>query len=107
MDNDYGVKRALIEEYKKVLEFKKMYEELIEAFRWIIGDLFEYSDKHRIDLPHRDRIYRNMEKAQQFMECGINKSESLSSTPTESQQRNKTPDKPTEPKSLPYGFTTA
>jgi hypothetical protein len=95
MNNDYGVKRALIEEYKKVLEFKKMYEELIESFRCIIGDLFEYSDKHRIDLPNRDRIYRNMEKAKELIEYRIAKSESL--LPTESQQRNKTPDKPTEP----------
>ncbi len=117
LDNDYGLKIALINEYKKTLEFKKMYEDLVESFQYIVGDLFDYARKNRIDLPNRDRVYRNIEKAQKLIEYRISNSERLIPPtenkhyfpptenkhyfpPTESQQRNKTPDDETEPSLL-------
>jgi hypothetical protein len=56
VDSDYALKIALINDYKKMLEFKKMYEELTTSFRYKIGDLFDYATKNDIELPNRDRI---------------------------------------------------
>jgi hypothetical protein len=73
-----------------------MYEYLIEAFQAIIMDLFQYAEKYRIDLPNRDRIHRNMEKAEELIEYHIKKCEKIS--PTRNQQQNKRMDDSTEPK---------
>jgi hypothetical protein len=78
MDDDYGVKIALMEEYKKVLKYKRMYEGLVEAFQSLNCDLLDYANKHRIDLPNRDRVYRNMEKAKELIEYRIAETEPLS-----------------------------
>jgi uncharacterized protein YutD len=43
LDSDYGIKIALMNEFKKTLEMKKMYEDLTESFRYIVGDLFDYA----------------------------------------------------------------
>jgi hypothetical protein len=88
LNSDYGIKLALLQEYKKVLEFKKMYEELVESFQYIVRDLFQYAEKNKVDLPHKDKIYQNIEKAQQLIEYRIVRSEQLQ--PTENQQRNQT-----------------
>lgn len=76
MNDDYGVKIALIEEYKKVLKYKKIYEELVESFHDIIEDLFQYANKQKIDLPNRARIYRNMERARELIQYRIRSMES-------------------------------
>ena len=65
MNDEYSVKLALIEEFKKVLKYKKIYEDLVESFQYMIADLFQYADKQKIDLPNRDRIYRNMERSRE------------------------------------------
>jgi hypothetical protein len=99
LDSDYGIKIALMNEYKSTLEMKKMYEDLTESFRYIVGDLFDYAEKNKIDLPNRNRIYRIIEKAKQLIEYRMSRtSEKIPSyLPTEFQQRNKTPDDETEP----------
>ena len=89
-NSEYTIKRAAIEEYKQVLKYKKVYEDLIESFRSIVTDLFQYADKHRIDLSNRERINRNIEKAGELIEYRISM--------TEGTTRNKTPDDSTEPK---------
>lgn len=76
LNDEYSVKLALIEEYKKVLKYKKIYEDLVESFRYIIADLLQYADKQKIDLTDRDRIYRNMERARDLIQYRINSMES-------------------------------
>jgi hypothetical protein len=76
LNDEYSVKLALIEEYKKVLKYKKIYEDLVESFQYMIADLFQYADKQKIDLPNRDRIYRNMERARDLIQYRINNMES-------------------------------
>jgi hypothetical protein len=105
LDGDYGIKIALMNEFKKTLEMEKMYEDLTESFRYIVGDLFDYAIKNKIDLPNKNRIYRNIEKAEQLIKYRISNSERLIS-PTESQQRNKTTDKETEPKYISISKST-
>jgi hypothetical protein len=68
LNDECGAKIALIEEYKKVLKYKKIYEDLVESFQYIIADLFQYADKQKIDLPNRDSIYRNMERARELIQ---------------------------------------
>jgi hypothetical protein len=72
LNYEYSVKLALIEEYKKVLKYKKIYEDLVESFQYMIADLFQYADKQKIDLPNRDRIYRNMERSRDLIQYRIN-----------------------------------
>jgi hypothetical protein len=72
-NNDYSIKFGKIQEYKKVLTYKKMYEDLIESFQYIITDLLNYSKKNRIDLAHREHIYGNIEKARELIEYRIEK----------------------------------
>ncbi len=96
LDSDYGLKVALMSEYKRTLEFKKMYEDLVESFQYIIGDLFDYATKNKIDLPNRDRIYKNMEKAQELIEYRISNSERLI-PPPKNKHPFSTPDDETEP----------
>jgi hypothetical protein len=107
LDSDYGIKIALMNEYKSTLEMKKMYEDLTESFRYIVGDLFDYAEKNKIDLPNRNRIYRIIEKAKQLIEYRMSRtSEKVPSyLPTEFQQRNKTPDDSTEPKNIIVNIT--
>jgi hypothetical protein len=95
-NNDYTIKFAMIEEYKKVITYKKMYEGLIESFCGIVNDLFEYADKHKIDLPNRDRIHRNMEKAMELIEYRISMTDRTRSSPKH-EHPNKTPEDVTEP----------
>jgi hypothetical protein len=53
VDSNYNIKLAIAQEYKKVIEYRKVYEDLIEAFQCIINDLFDYSKKNGIELPNR------------------------------------------------------
>jgi hypothetical protein len=92
VDSNYNIKLAIAQEYKKVIEYRKVDEDLIEAFQCIINDLFDYSKKNGIELPNRERIYRNMEKAASLIEYRISKIEPS----TENQQRKSNTDKPTE-----------
>ena len=66
MNDEYSVKLALIEEYKK------FYQDLVESFQYMIADLFQYADKQKIDLANRDRIYRNMERFRDLIQYRIN-----------------------------------
>ena len=79
---------------------KRMYEELVESFQYIVDDLFDYVKKNKIDLPNR--VYRNIQKAQKLIEYRISRTSQIvpSYSPTESQQRNKTTDEETEPNIL-------
>lgn len=45
LTDEYGVKIALVEEYKKVLKYKKIYEDLIESFQSIIAIYFTMQKK--------------------------------------------------------------
>ena len=106
LDNDYGLKIALADEYKKTMEFIKMYEDLVESFQYAVGDLLDYATNNRIDLPNRNRVYRNMEKAKQLIEYRISRTSQIvpSYSPTDFQQRKTTPDDETEPKLLLVGL---
>lgn len=91
MDSDYFLKMEAVREYQEALKYKKMYEELLQSFQYIITDLFDYADKNKIDLPNRERVYRNMEKAQNLIEEKIEKCE-----PSSSAKRKFTGDEPND-----------
>jgi hypothetical protein len=101
MSSEYWIKLAAVEEYKQLIKSKNMYEELVELSRAMVMDVFHYPDKHRVDPPNRERIYRNLEKAKGLIEYRI----AMTETPTESQQRNKTPDDSTEPGTITIAFS--
>lgn len=87
LTSEYNIKREAIREYEEAIKFKKMYEELCESFQSIVQDLFEYANKHHIDLPNRERIYRNIEKARQLIEYRISQTEYHSQMNTQNETR--------------------
>jgi hypothetical protein len=85
--SEYAIKQATVREYQDALKYKKMYEELCESFQCIVTDLLQYAEKNNIVLPNRDRIYRNVEKAEKLIQYRISQCKS----PTSLQQPDRTP----------------
>ncbi len=57
-----------LRQYESALRYRKSYEAYREAFMYLVDDLLDFAKKNNVVLPHRERIYRNIEKAQSIVE---------------------------------------
>jgi hypothetical protein len=82
----------ILKSWEKVKRMKKLNQELYDILFGAIGYIIEYSKKYGIPIPKKDEMERMANRIHYLMD--------EIEPPTESQQRNKTPDKSTEPKNI-------
>ena len=95
MDNVF-LKKQLIGEMAEAIRFKELNIEFMEQNYFLINWLLRHCEKNNIKPPNLDKIEEIVGKCTTIMNKMTEIYPSIS--PTESQQRNKTPDDETEPK---------
>lgn len=73
--NEYLIKIATLNEYKEMLKYKTLYEELCQSFKGIMEEIFAYCQRNQIELPERAFVNRTMDKARELIEYRIETTE--------------------------------
>src|SRR5919108_3506677 len=97
--NDFEAWQRIIEEWKQVDKMKRLNQRLYGELGGAIMFILEYSKRNNIVLPNKDRLFRLVDNIHVTTDAIKEYHEKISS-PTESQQRNKTTEDSTEPYSL-------
>jgi len=92
MTDEVDVMKKAVMYYDRAILLKRINENLYDHLIGSIIWLLKYSEKNGITLPKKEELYNLVKKAEIFFD-----EISASGSPTEFQQRNKTPDDSTEP----------
>ena len=69
--NEFGLKLALLSEYKRVIRYQRMYEELCERNFYLAKDLLGYYEKNKLEVADKKGVLRILEKVADLIEYRI------------------------------------
>ncbi len=68
---EYQLKLLALQEYTKALEYKKAYEDILEAFRGLIEQAYSYYRENGMDVPDEGKLLRIVEKADELIQMRV------------------------------------
>jgi hypothetical protein len=91
MTDEIDIMKKALAEYSNAVRLKRLNQELFDHLLGSVIWILKYSEKYGVPIPHRDEIFRMIQKSDYFLD------RILDNIPPDFKHPNGTPDKPIEP----------